>query len=139
MYFTIVSEKTIFKNHYTCKSEMENIAIIGTGYVGLVSGAVFSKWGNKVTCVDSNTKKIRELKQGVIPIYEPGLERLIKENKDRILFTTNIKDAMYSDLIFVCVGTPSSERKNPDDPYLQQANLGYVAKVAQEISSIWFW
>ena len=87
-----------------------NIAIIGSGYVGLVSGACFAELGNRVICVDNDAKKIIALKKGVIPIYEPGLRELITINmkKKRLKFTTSIKEAVSSSqIIFIAVGTPS--------------------------------
>ena len=72
------------------------LCMIGTGYVGLVSGVCFSDLGNTVYCVDNNTDKIKKLKDGIVPIYEPGLEELIKKNytKKRLIFTTDIKKAV---------------------------------------------
>ncbi|MFH1198899.1 MAG: UDP-glucose/GDP-mannose dehydrogenase family protein [Candidatus Omnitrophota bacterium] len=94
-----------------------NIAIVGTGYVGLVSGACFAELGNKVICADNDAQKIAALKKGVIPIYEPGLEELIKSNfeKKRISFTTNIKEAVKnSGIVFIAVGTPSLDNGEAD-------------------------
>ena len=86
------------------------LCMIGTGYVGLVSGVCFSDLGNEVVCVDKDLNKINDLKNSIIPIYEPGLEELIKKNYNsgRLSFTTNLADAVRnSDIIFICVGTPT--------------------------------
>jgi len=86
-----------------------NIAIIGSGYVGLVTGTCFAELGNKVICADNDVKKITALKKGIIPIYEQGLEELIRNNvkKKRLIFTSSIKDAVKSSgVIFIAVGTP---------------------------------
>ncbi|MEW6410510.1 MAG: UDP-glucose/GDP-mannose dehydrogenase family protein [Nitrospirota bacterium] len=86
-----------------------NICVIGTGYVGLVTGACFSEFGIKVTCVDKEKKKIEALKKGQIPLYEPGLEEIVKRNtkEERLLFTSDIAHAVRKSLvIFIAVGTP---------------------------------
>ncbi|MDD2999137.1 MAG: 3-hydroxyacyl-CoA dehydrogenase NAD-binding domain-containing protein, partial [Candidatus Riflebacteria bacterium] len=72
------------------------IAMIGTGYVGLVTGTCFAESGNDVICVDTNEKKIHDLKDGIVPIYEPGLEDLVKRNvaEERLAFTTNLEEAV---------------------------------------------
>lgn len=106
-----------------------NICIIGSGYVGLVTGACFADLGNRVICIDNNEKKIKKLKSGSIPIYEPGLEEMVKRNSrdKRLSFGSNIKEAVRkSDVIFICVGTPS--RENGD------ADLIYVEHVSKEIA-----
>ena len=103
--------------------------MIGTGYVGLVSGACFADLGNLVVCVDKNKEKIDMLNEGHIPIYEPGLEEIVQKNhySKRLKFTTDINNAVKtSDLIFICVGTPTLKRKN-------SANLSFVFKAASEI------
>ncbi len=105
------------------------ICVIGSGYVGLVSGACFSELGNNVICVDNNSNKISKLKNGEIPIYEPGLEELIKRNlkQKRLQFSTNISESIKkSDLIFICVGTPTSPKSN-------DADLKYVYQVLKDI------
>ncbi len=105
------------------------ICIIGSGYVGLVSGTCFSELGNKIICVDNNKQKIENLRKGIIPIYEPGLEELIIRNvkQKRLNFSTDVNNSIRnSDIIFICVGTPTS--KNSD-----KANLKYVYKVVSDI------
>lgn len=103
-----------------------NITIFGTGYVGLVTGVCIAEIGNEVICVDVDKEKIERLKKGIIPIYEPGLEELLKKNSTKLEFTTNGPLAIEkSEIIFIAVGTPS----NPDG----SANLKYVREVAEEI------
>ncbi|MDC0618543.1 UDP-glucose/GDP-mannose dehydrogenase family protein [Candidatus Pelagibacter sp.] len=106
------------------------LCMIGTGYVGLVSGVCFSDLGNDVICVDKDLNKINNLKQGIIPIYEPGLEELVLKNfkNNRLKFTTNLKEAILkSDIIFICVGTPTKKNSSA-------ADLTQVYDVAKEIS-----
>ena len=106
------------------------LCMIGTGYVGLVSGVCFSDLGNDVICVDKDLDKINNLKQGIIPIYEPGLEELVLKNfkNNRLKFTTNLKEAILkSDIIFICVGTPTKKNSSA-------ADLTQVYNVAKEIS-----
>ena len=106
------------------------LCMIGTGYVGLVSGVCFSDMGNDVICVDRVASKIENLKKGIIPIYEPGLEELVLKNykNNRLKFSTNLKDSISkSDIVFICVGTPS--KKNSND-----ADLNQIYNVAKEIS-----
>ena len=106
-----------------------NICIIGTGYVGLVVGTCFAEMGNSVICVDNNIDKLEQLKNGVIPIYEPGLEDLIKSNvaENRLTFTSNLDNAVkQSEICFIAVGTPQSEDGSAD--------LQYVCEVAHSIS-----
>ena len=104
--------------------------MIGTGYVGLVSGVCFSDLGNEVICVDKDLSKIENLKNGIIPIYEPGLDELVIKNYEnkRLMFSTNLKNSILkSDIIFICVGTPT--KKNGND-----ADLSQIYNVAKEIS-----
>ncbi len=104
------------------------ISVIGTGYVGLVSGTCFAQMGNSVTCVDIDEAKIAKLKEGIIPIYEPGLETMVLENhaKGTLTFTTDIKKAVAETAIaFIAVGTPMGEDGSAD--------LKYVLAVAKSI------
>ncbi len=105
-----------------------NISIVGTGYVGLVTGACFADVGNQVLCVDKDQSKIDTLLAGEIPIFEPGLERLVKANVDqqRLHFTTDIKQAVtHADVLFIAVGTPPDEDGSAD--------LSHVLAVASSI------
>ena len=104
------------------------VCVIGTGYVGLVVGTCLSEMGNDVVCVDNNTEKLEQLKNGIIPIYEPGLEELIKENvaEKRLQFTDNIKEAIEKSLIcYIAVGTPQQDDGS--------AEMKYVYQVAEDI------
>ena len=108
-----------------------NITIIGTGYVGLVSGTCFSEMGNKVYCVDTQERKIQDLKLGKIPIYEPGLEDLVVKNYDHrnLFFTTSLQEALKDcEIVFIAVGTPMGEDGSAD--------LQYVLDAAREIGEI---
>jgi len=108
------------------------LCMIGTGYVGLVSGVCFSDVGNTVYCVDKDKNKINSLNKGIVPIYEPGLEEILKKNhkQKRLIFTTDLKKAVInSDIIFICVGTPTKKNSN-------SANLKYVFNVAHELKKI---
>ena len=106
-----------------------NICIIGTGYVGLVTGACLAEFGMNLICVDNDVQKIDLLKQGKSPIYEPGLEDLLKKNmkEGRLRFSTSIQEGVTSSLvIFIAVGTPSGEDGSAD--------LSAVEHVAKEIA-----
>jgi UDPglucose 6-dehydrogenase len=105
------------------------IAVVGTGYVGLVAGACFAESGNDVVCVDNNQTKVRLLRRGKIPIYEPGLEELVHRNRaeKRLTFTTTLAKAVRdSSVIFIAVGTPQGEDGSAD--------LKYVLEVARQIA-----
>ncbi len=107
------------------------ITMVGTGYVGLVSGTCFAEVGVNVSCVDIDTEKINNLKKGIIPIWEPGLETLVKRNveKKRLSFTTSLKEGLKdSEAIFIAVGTPPDEDGSAD--------LQYVLKVARETGKL---
>ena len=96
---------------------MTKICVIGTGYVGLVAGACLADMGNSVICVDNNAKKLELLQQGIVPIYEPGLEELIKSNiaENRLSFSLDIKTAVEKSLVcFIAVGTPQKEDGSAD-------------------------
>ena len=104
-----------------------NIAIVGTGYVGLVSGTCFAEMGAHVTCVDVDTQKIEKLKNGIMPIYEPGLEELVKRNVgfERLKFTTDLTEVLDDvEVVFSAVGTPPDEDGSAD--------LKYVLAVARQ-------
>ena len=105
------------------------ITVIGTGYVGLVAGACLADMGNHVICVDNNEEKLNKLKHGIIPIYEPGLEELVKSNvlENRLEFSSDINGAVKkSEVCFIAVGTPQGEDGSCD--------LQYVLKVAEQIA-----
>jgi UDPglucose 6-dehydrogenase len=107
------------------------ICVIGTGYVGLVTGACLAETGHFVTCIDSNAAKVRKLKQGVIPFYEPGLADMVRRNtrERRLLFATSLADAAAgADLFFIAVGTPASDNGSSDirQVLAAAANLGRV-------------
>jgi UDPglucose 6-dehydrogenase len=101
-----------------------HIAVIGTGYVGLVTGACFAEFGVDVTCVDVDTTKIEKLNNGIIPIYEPGLDQIVEKNvkAGRLHFTTDIGSAVAgAQVVFLAVGTPPKDDGSPDMSYYQQA------------------
>ncbi len=98
------------------------ICVIGTGYVGLVTGVCMADLGNDVTCVDIDEKKISNLKKNILPIYEPGLEELVKRNKTRLNFTTDLKVGVRNgDIIFIAVGTPPKANGEADLSYVKSA------------------
>ena len=105
--------------------------MIGTGYVGLVSGVCFADLGNEVICVDKDLDKISSLKKGKVPIYEPGLSELVIKNfrNKRLNFSTDLKKSVKeSDIIFICVGTPTKKGGS-------SADLSQIYNVTKEISS----
>src|SRR5207249_4556730 len=105
------------------------LSIIGTGYVGLVTGTCFAEVGHQVTCVDNDASKVEVLRQGRIPIFEPGLEELVKKNvaAGRLTFTTNTAEGVAnSDVIFIAVPTPPLE----DGP----VDMSFIEKVARDIA-----
>ena len=107
------------------------LCMIGTGYVGLVSGVCFSDLGNNVVCVDKDIEKINNLKKGKIPIYEPGLSELVLKNlkNKRLSFSVDLKKSVKeSDIIFICVGTPTKKNSS-------SADLSQIYNVAKEIRS----
>ena len=107
-----------------------NLAVVGTGYVGLVTGACFAEMGHRVTCVDIDAQKVANLKEGLIPIYEPGLKPIVLRNHEegRLIFTTSLAEAMVdTEIVFIAVGTPPGEDGSAD--------LTHVIGVAAEIGT----
>lgn len=108
------------------------VAMIGTGYVGLVSGACFADFGHTVTCIDKDAGKIERLKDGVIPIFEPGLDKLVADNarEGRLHFDVDAAEAVRgADAVFIAVGTPSRRGDG-------HADLSYVYAAAEEIAAL---
>ena len=108
------------------------LCMIGTGYVGLVSGVCFADLGNEVICVDKDLNKINSLKKGKVPIYEPGLSELVIKNyrNKRLNFSTDLKKSVKeSDIIFICVGTPTKKGGS-------SADLSQIYNVIKEISTL---
>jgi UDPglucose 6-dehydrogenase len=109
------------------------IAVIGTGYVGLVTGTCFSAVGVEVTCVDIDQKKIEDLKKGILPIYEPGLEELVLKNaeKKRLQFSTSLKESIQNaEVVFIAVGTPPDEDGSADLKYV----LGVASSIGEHMT-----
>ena len=105
------------------------LAVIGTGYVGLVTGTCFARYGNNVVCVDVNTERIAKLQKGIVPFYEPGLEEMMRRNMNegRLSFTNSTSEALKNaEACFICVGTP----QNPDG----SANMSYIESAANDIA-----
>ncbi len=110
---------------------MKKIAVVGTGYVGLVTGTCFAETGNQVICVDIDEKKVEKMRQGEVPIYEPHLDVIFERNikAERISFTTNLKEAVdFAEIIFLALPTPPGEDGSAD--------LSYVLGVANELGEI---
>src|SRR5579862_5020704 len=104
-----------------------NICVIGTGYVGLVTGVVFADLGNEVVCVDKVAEKIENLKKGIMPIYEPGLEEMVARNvaEDRLHFSTCLEDSVAaSEVVFIAVGTPPKDDGATDLSHVEEAATG---------------
>ena len=104
-----------------------NIAVIGTGYVGAVTGACLADFGNRVACVDNNAEKIEALKKGIIPIFEPGLDEVVVRNfsAGRLSFSTDIDGAIKaSAVVFIAVGTPPAEDGSADLRYVEEVARG---------------
>ena len=98
-----------------------NVTVIGVGYVGIVTGIVHAYLGNDVVCIDSDKQKIAKLNQGILPIYEPGLEELFYKIRDNITFTEDYALALKnSEIVFVAVGTPSKEDGSPSDKNIRE-------------------
>lgn len=111
-----------------------NITVIGAGYVGLVTGACFAELGNHVTCVDVNTTKIENLRRGILPIYEPGLEPMVISNRDqgRLQFVTSLTEVeVEPDAIFIAVGTPSDKDGAADIQYVLEAARNIGSRITQ--------
>ena len=108
------------------------LVLVGTGYVGLVSGSCFAEFGYEVICVDKDEFRISELKKGKCPFFEPGIEELLSKHRDKtklLSFTTSLSEAMEgADIIFITVGTPSRR-------LIDEADLSFVYDVTREISN----
>jgi UDPglucose 6-dehydrogenase len=109
------------------------VTVVGTGYVGLVTGAILADFGNQVFCLDTNEEKINQLKSGRVPFYEPGLEEIVKRNAEaqRLIFTTSYKESViYSEVVFICVGTPPKRNGEADLSFVKSA----VKSVAENLA-----
>ncbi|MCA9915346.1 MAG: UDP-glucose/GDP-mannose dehydrogenase family protein, partial [Anaerolineae bacterium] len=115
---------------------MKNICVIGSGYVGLVTATCFSDLGNKVTTVDIDASKIQRLRDGIMPIYEPGLEELVERNvkADRLFFTTSYEEGLKdAEFVFICVGTPSAVDGEADLKYVRAAAETIATKMTEPL------
>ncbi len=114
---------------------MRRIGIIGSGHVGLVSGACFAKLGNTVICADSDVEKIKRLKKGIVPFYEPGLQEIVSHEikRKKLFFTQSVEDVVNnSEIIFICVGTPSATDGRADLSYVENASI-QIAEALKKI------
>ena len=112
------------------------LAVIGVGYVGLVTGTCFAELGNDVICVDIDKDKINKLNKGIIPIFEPGLKELVDKNvkENRLKFANNNKEAIeHGDVIFICVGTPPKHDGEADLKYVESAAMEIAKTMGPEI------
>src|ERR1700746_214658 len=114
-----------------------NVAIIGTGYVGLTTGVCLAYIGHSVTCLDTDTEKVEALKAGHVPIYEPHLDQLITEASERLRFTTNYAEAIpNAKVIFIAVGPPPTPSGSPNLEYLSQAAICIGEHLANEYTVV---
>uniref|UniRef100_UPI00064B04D7 nucleotide sugar dehydrogenase n=1 Tax=Geobacillus sp. ZGt-1 TaxID=1631556 RepID=UPI00064B04D7 len=114
---------------------MKKIAVVGTGYVGLVTGVCLSDIGHYVTCVDIDERKVEKMKQGISPIYEPGLDELMKRNieRGRLHFTTSHEEAFRdAEVIYIAVGTPQKEDGSADLRFVEQAARDIAAHIERD-------
>ena len=113
---------------------MKPICVVGVGYVGLITGACFADLGNRVIALDINEERIKNLKKGIMPIYEPGLEELVERNVNagRLSFTSSYKEALKDiEFVFIAVGTPSGVNGEADMQYVASA----ATSIAENITS----
>ena len=115
---------------------MKNICVIGVGYVGLVTGACLADMGNRVVCLNRNKQKSDNLKKGILPIYEPGLEEVVRRNSEagRLGFTTSYDEAMQdAEFIFIAVGTPSGDGGEADLAHVRAAATEVARRIHQPV------
>src|SRR5258705_5627748 len=115
---------------------MKNIAVIGVGYVGLVTGTCFSDLGNRVVALDIQESRIENLKKGILPIYEPGLKEIVERNikSKRLTFTTKYEEALKdAEFVFICVGTPSGVDGEADLQYVRMAAESIAKNMDHEL------
>src|SRR5258708_15679253 len=118
-------------------SQRMNVAIIGTGYVGLTTGVCLAFLGHSVCCLDVDEKKVERLREGKIPIYERWLEELLEEAREHLRFTSSYEDAIRkAQVVFIAVGTPPQADGSPDLRYLRSAAQSIGAYVAQDFTVV---